>query len=189
VILLALDSSNSWKQVDTLPSGTAGGGISNYHVRKDLGKAKAYMVVLEISKIGYRVRSEKFKITAISSHSNGNDDSYSTSSDYYGSEYTNDQDGTDYSDHKESDYDNNYSDKSHYSDYNETDYSTTQQDDNSSSEHKEWDHNDYSSSSDEDSHDSYSSKKPLRIVTPTSATVWQADSYQSVTWTYDGSCK
>jgi hypothetical protein len=40
-----------------------------------------------------------------------------------------------------------------------------------------------------DSYDSdYHSKSYLRITTPNSGTVWQADSYQSVTWSYDGSC-
>lgn len=37
--------------------------------------------------------------------------------------------------------------------------------------------------------DDYGSKKDyLRIITPNDGTTWDADSYQSVTWSYDGSC-
>lgn len=164
------------------------------------------MVVLEISKIGYRVRSEQFKITAISSHNNEDDDSYGTSTGHYESDYNNDQDGKSYSGHYESDYNNdqdgkawsgdyesdydtNYQGGSNYPDYNETNYGTSEQDNTTSSGPTEWDHSDYSSSSDETSHDTYNGKSPLSMVTPTSATVWQADSYQSVTWKFDGSCK
>ncbi|KAG2174158.1 hypothetical protein INT43_004178 [Umbelopsis isabellina] len=183
VILLALDSSDNWKQVDTLPSATAGGGISNYHVRKDLGKAKAYMVVLEISKIGYRVRSEQFKITAVSGHNNGDDNSYDTSTGHYESDYNNNQDGGSYSGHYESDYNSNQDGSWSPGDYES---GSTSGYDSGSWHHNSYDQSDYSSSSDEASHDSYNDKKPLSLVTPTSATVWQADSYQSVTWKFDG---
>lgn len=142
------------------------------------------MVVLEISKIGYRVRSERFKITAISSHNNGNDDSYDTSTGHYESDYNND--GKSYSGHYESDYSHDQDGEIYPGNY-EPDHNTNYYDD--SYKPSSWDHSDYSSSSDEKSHESHSGKKPLTMVTPTSATVWQADSYQSVTWKFDGSCK
>lgn len=111
VYLLALSESGDWKHVDTLPSGTTGGGISNYHVRSDLGKAKAYKVVIEIVAIQIYIESEEFKITSISSHA----------------------------------------DYAEIQDYKKND-----------------------------------NKNYLRIVTPNAGTIWQADSFQSVTWAIDG---
>jgi hypothetical protein len=116
VILLAVDNHGHWKKVDTLQSGTTGSGISNYHVRKDLGKAHAYKVVLEIKKVHFSIESEPFRIKSISGHSN-DDESY-----------------------------------------------------------------------DDDSYGN-SGKSYLRPITPNSQTVWDADSFQSATFSYDGSSK
>ena len=116
IFLLALQSDGSWKKVDDLPSATTGSGISNYHVRKDLGKAPAYKVVFIIEEVDYHVESDSFKIQQTSQHSN-EADSYD---------------------------DNSYGN---------------------------------------------SGKSYLRPITPNSQTVWDADSYQSATWSYDGSCK
>lgn len=168
---MALDTSGSWKKVDTLPAGTAGGGISNYHVRKDLGKAKNYKVVLEMSKYNTHIQSQEFKIQAISGHSNDEWNNY----------------GEDGSEHGTEDYkswdDSSYSDRSHNEDY-DTDKDSSYQSDYGSSEH------DNGSDSYSDSKDSQTLKKDyLSIVTPNSGTVWDADSYQSVTWATDGGRK
>jgi hypothetical protein len=49
-------------------------------------------------------------------------------------------------------------------------------------------HSNEGDSYDEDSY-GYQSKKYLRPITPNSQTVWDADSFQSATWSYDGNCK
>ena len=74
MFLFARQSDGSWKKVDELPSATTGSGISNYHVRKDLGRASAYIIVLVIDKVNYHVATEPFKIKQTSQHSNEGED-------------------------------------------------------------------------------------------------------------------
>ena len=116
MFLFARQSDGSWKKVDELPSATTGSGISNYHVRKDLGKASAYIIVLVIDEVNYHVATEPFKIKQTSQHSNEGDS---------------------------------------------------------------YDDNSYGNSG----------KSYLRPITPNSQTVWDADSFQSATFSYDGSSK
>jgi hypothetical protein len=63
VYLFSYDSATKKvKKVDTLQSGTVGSGISNYHVKSDLGTADWYIVVLEIKSANYHIHSKPFEI-------------------------------------------------------------------------------------------------------------------------------
>lgn len=168
VVLLARQTSGEWKKVDTLPSGTTGSGISNYHVRKDLGKASAYMVVLEIDKVHYRVRSEPFKIKPLSGHYNDDENSWYSKGDEH-ERHGGNPSSWGGSNNDPDNYDPSYQSPGYTNPSSDPDY-TTHSDDDSWSKH-------------------YGKTNYLRLITPTSKTVWDADSYQSVTWAYDGSCK
>jgi hypothetical protein len=168
VILYAVDSpGGNWYKVDTLPSGTTGGGISNYHVRKDLGKAYSYMIVLEIDKVHFTIGSDPFKIKKSINHYNEDSDSWT--------EWSGDSDSSDFSSYDPSSYDSNGS--------NSGDYNTNTYDSSTSTYSYSSHGNDDSVSNPDDS------KRYLRVTSPKLYTVWDADSYQTVTWTYDGSCK
>jgi hypothetical protein len=176
--LLARESNGGWKKVDTLPSATTGSGISNYHVRKDLGKASEYQIVLVIAKVHYSIKSQPFKIKALSAHNNEGGHSWSHDHDY-DSDYDNYYDH----DHDKNSGKNGNHDYNHYrpsSDY-DSDYNSDY--DHSYSGHRHDNDDSWSSSYDDDK------KHYLQVITPTLSTVWDADSYQSVTWKYDGSCK
>ncbi|CAO3692599.1 unnamed protein product [Umbelopsis ramanniana] len=238
VILLAVDNYGHWKKVDTLQSGTTGSGISNYHVRKDLGKAHAYKVVLEIEKVHFSIESEPFSIKSISGHSNEgdsyDDDSYGNNGKSYLRPITpNSQTVWDADSFQSATFSYDGSTNLGYGetveifllalqsdgswkkvddlpsattgsgisnyhvrkdlgkapaykvvfvieevDYHvESDSFKIQQTSQHSNEADSYDDNYYGNSG----------KSYLRPITPNSQTVWDADSYQSATWSYDGS--
>ncbi|KAI8576347.1 hypothetical protein K450DRAFT_257334 [Umbelopsis ramanniana AG] len=238
VILLAVDNNGHWKKVDTLQPGTTGSGISNYHVRKDLGKAHAYKVVLEIEKVHFSIESEPFRIKSISGHSNeGNsydEDSYSHNDKSYLRPITpNSQTVWDADSYQSATWSYDGSSNLGYGETVEV-FLFARQSDGSwkkvdelpsattgsgiSNYHVRKDlgkasayivvlvidkvhyqvatepfkikqisgHSNEGDSYDEDSY-SHEDKTYLRPITPNSQTVWDADSYQSATWSYDGS--
>ncbi|KAI9289025.1 hypothetical protein BC943DRAFT_315817 [Umbelopsis sp. AD052] len=238
VILLAIDNNGHWKKVDTLQSGTTGSGISNYHVRKDLGKAHAYKVVLQIEKVHFSVESEPFRIKSISGHSNEGDyyeeDSYSHEEKNYLRPITpNSQTVWDADSFQSATWSYDGSSNLGYGETVEV-FLFARQSDGSwkkvdelpsattgsgiSNYHVRKDlgkasayivvlvidkvhyqvatepfkikqisgHSNEGDYYEEDSY-SHEDKNYLRPITPNSQTVWDADSFQSATWSYDGS--